>query len=371
MRLRAEVSALSAALAELLRHLLRLAGPAAEASLTVSCHGRAVQIEAAVEGTAPPADLEQALEAPVAVGPAARLGVREIVRRHAGEGWGWSDAPRIGFRVTLPLEEVRETAGPEVAPSLAVGFVGAGTRSGADPAAPPPPRPELYDFSFFDEMVERVRPADRARALEDLYLVVLDVETTGLRPEAGDAIVSLAGVRVRRGVVKRSEVFDALVKPGVPIPPASVRFHGITDAMVVQAPPIEVVLPAFLRFAEGAVLVGHEVWLDLRFLGQESRRLGLPPLSESAPVLDTRLLAEVVHPSADSHHLDPLAARLGVAIEGRHSALGDALATAEIFVRLLPLLRKRGIVTLGQALEATRAVPRPLSGARATGGAYP
>jgi DNA polymerase-3 subunit epsilon len=186
--------------------------------------------------------------------------------------------------------------------------------------------------------------------------VVLDTETTGLRPEDGDRVVSLAGVRVRRGAVKPSEYFDALVNPGRPIPPASARFHGISDAMVAAAPGMEVVLPAFLAFTGGAALAGQEIWFDLRFLSREAARMGLPPLAETHAILDTRLLSLVVHDGEEEHDLDSVARRLGVPVHGRHSALGDALVTAEVLARLLPLLRKRGIVTLGQALDAARAV---------------
>ena len=232
--------------------------------------------------------------------------------------------------------------------------VGAGLHSGATPATPGPVRSELYDFSLFDEVRRRATPADRDRRLDDLTFVVFDTETTGLRPEAGDRVVSLAGVRVRGGQVKAGEIFDALVHPGRAIPSASVAFHGITDAMVAAAPPIDRVLPAFLRFAGEAVLVGHEASFDLRFLEPEARRLGLPSLTATRPVLDTRLLSRSLHGPGESHTLEAVARRLGVLVTGRHSALGDALTTAELLVRLLALVQKRGVLTLGQALDTIR-----------------
>lgn len=232
-------------------------------------------------------------------------------------------------------------------------LVGAGLHSGSASGTPGPIRSELYDLSLFDEIDSGVTPPERDRDLDDLTFLVFDTETTGLRPESGDRVISLAGVRVRGGQVKRGEVFDALVHPGRAIPAESVRFHGITDAMVATAPGLEVVLPAFLRFAREAVLVGHEASFDLRFLEPEGRRLGLPGLT-TRPILDTRLLSRSLHGPAESHSLEAIALRLGVTVTARHSALGDALTTAEILVRLLLLFRKRGVVTLGATLDAIR-----------------
>jgi len=199
----------------------------------------------------------------------------------------------------------------------------------------------------------RSDPRDRDRRLAELDCVVLDGETTGFDRDGQDRIVSLAAVRVRRGVVRRQEVFDTLVNPGRAIPPSSAAYHGVTDEMVAKAPHLDVVLPAFLRFADGAVLAGHEVWFDLHFLSRESRRLGLAPVDTTHPVLDTALLAKLVEPHLADQGLDGLAHRLGISIENRHSALGDALATAEVYVRLVALLASRGVVTLRQALEAS------------------
>ena len=310
-------------------------------------------------------DLEATLDAAIAVGREWGFTVRHTVQRHAGEVWAFADGGCAGFRLTLPLDEDRP-ASPEAGEGLmrATRFVGAGTVSGAGGSPLTHERTDLYDFSFFDQMERHVLPSDRECRLDELTFVVLDSETTGLRPEEGDRIVSLAGVKVRGGAVKRSETFDALVKPGRAVPAESSRFHGLTDEMLADAPPIDVVLPAFERFATGAVLVGHEISFDLRFLSRAADRIGLPPLTVAHPILDARLLSQAVHRAESDHTLEAIAARLGVVIQGRHSALGDALATAEIFARLLPLLAKRGIATLGQALDAARAAQGRWAGPR-------
>ena len=239
------------------------------------------------------------------------------------------------------------------------GLAGIGLHSGATMARPDPVRAELYDFSLFSEMEGHVGPAERGHRLDALTFVVFDTETTGLQPEAGDRVISLAGVRVRGTEVRLHETFDALVHPGRPVPAASTQFHGITDAHLAGAPPVQVVLPAFLEFAGDAVLVGHDVSFDLRFLAPEVRRHALPSLI-ARPVLDTRLLSRALHGPGEDHSLEAVALRLGVPVVARHSALGDALTTAEIFVRFLRILNKRGVVTLGDALEAVRRARTPI-----------
>ena len=211
-------------------------------------------------------------------------------------------------------------------------------------------------------MSDRVsrRTGPRGPAIEDVSFVVLDTETTGLRPDR-DRVVSLAGVRVRDGAVSAVDRFDQLVRPGCPIPAASTRVHGITDGMVAGAPPLDVALAGFLSFAGDAVLVGHDVWFDLAFLAQEMARRGQRPIEATHVALDTRALSLALHGPGPSHDLDAVAARLGVGRHGRHSALGDAVIAAGVFVRLVALARSRGVATLGQMLRfiGGRATSRP------------
>jgi DNA polymerase-3 subunit epsilon len=113
------------------------------------------------------------------------------------------------------------------------------------------------------------------------------------------------------------------------------------------------VLPAFASFCEETVLVAHNAAFDLRFLELARERTGV---RFDQPVLDTMLLSAVVQPGhrADEHHLEQIAARLGVPLEARHQALGDAITAGRVLLKLLPLLADRGIRTLGQAREASR-----------------
>ncbi|HEY5999380.1 MAG TPA: exonuclease domain-containing protein [bacterium] len=217
---------------------------------------------------------------------------------------------------------------------------------------PPPPalpaRPVYVEIAAHPAHVEA--GGREGVPLGLLTFVVFDTETTGLAPGGGDRIVSLAGVKiVNRGIVV-GEAFDRLVNPGRDIPPASVRFHGITDDMVREKPRLPETLRAFHAFVGDAVLVGHNAAFDMRFIGLEEPAAGV---HFGGPLLDTLALSRFLHDHTPVHSLDAVARRLGVAVRDRHTALGDALITAEVFLRLLYLLQERGVTTLGQALEVS------------------
>jgi len=232
-------------------------------------------------------------------------------------------------------------------------FPGALLPAGAVPGALPP-RPTFYDFGL---LATGPVPEDLgARRLADLAFVVVDTETTGLKPDEGDEIVQIGAVRVAGGAVRDGETFDTLVDPGRPIPPASTRFHGLTDDSVADAPDIAAALADLREFAGDAVLVAQNAAFDMRFIRAGQRRAGV---LFDMPVLDTMLLSAYLHPGEGDHTLDGLAARYGVSVEGRHTALGDALVTARVLCRMLPLLAASGVETLDEAEAAcTRAARR-------------
>jgi len=208
----------------------------------------------------------------------------------------------------------------------------------------PSPTTLVYDFG----LLPRGTHTDiSATPLDALTYVVFDTETTGLLPNSGDKIVQLAAVRIVNGRRIETEVLDTLVNPGRNIPASSTRIHGITDAMVADAPDIRQVTRRFHDFAQGAVLVAHNAGFDLAFLRLEEPRTGL---RFDHPVLDTAVLSAVVFGEGENHGLDALTSRLGITLspESRHTAIGDAVATADVLLKLIPALQARGLLTFGQ-----------------------
>ena len=128
---------------------------------------------------------------------------------------------------------------------------------------------------------------------------------------------------------------------------------AITDAMVADAPPVAEVVRRFHKFAEGAVLIAHNAPFDMTFLKRRETEIGR---AFDHPILDTVLLSAVVYGQTEGHSLDALSRRLGITIpeEARHTAIGDTIATAEAFLKLLPMLKGKGLVTFGDVLAEVR-----------------
>lgn len=261
-------------------------------------------------------------------GESSPLTLREVLNRHHGEFWYEydRDADRSSFRLLLPLAEPGRAAAS---------------------ARARPGRPEYYDFDLFHQPGQTPELDDRP--LRELAYTAFDTETTGLEPSAGDEIIAIGAVRIVNGRLLAGEVFDQLVDPRRPLQEASMRVHGIRPEALQSQPSIEKVLPAFHKFCEDTVLVGHNAAFDMRFLQLKEGSTGV---RFTQPVLDTLLLSALLHENLASHQLETIAGRFGVSAAGRHTAVGDALMTGEIFLRMIPLLSERGIVTLKQARDA-------------------
>ncbi|MEP7029305.1 MAG: DUF294 nucleotidyltransferase-like domain-containing protein [Pseudolabrys sp.] len=192
-----------------------------------------------------------------------------------------------------------------------------------------------------------------ATPLIALDAFVIDTETTGLDP-AKARIVEIGAVALSSGKLDEKAALRRLVNPGELIPRQVTKIHNIDDAAVADAPGFAVVWSEIEAALSGAILIGHTLGFDLAVLKRECARAGLP--WQAPRTLDTRLLAQVVEPHLGGYTLEHLASWLGVAVDGRHSALGDALLTARIFLALLPKLREGNIRTLAEAEQACLAL---------------
>ena len=255
--------------------------------------------------------------------------LESLVDRHGGEVWCEFDPMKRPFlRLLLPKAVA--------VPALAVRILDEG-------------RPEFYDFDLFEQRDTPDRLDDRP--LRSLVCTVFDTETTGLNPSEGDEVISIGAVRILNGKVLRHESFDQLIDPRRSIPAASYEIHKISAEVLAGQPTIDAVLPRFSRFVEDTVLVGHNVAFDLKFLQLKEETTGVVFRN---PVLDTLLLAALIYPDSEVHSLEALARLVGVEVTGRHTSLGDALVTAELFLQLIPLLEERGLETFGQVQAAEK-----------------
>lgn len=209
--------------------------------------------------------------------------------------------------------------------------------------------------SIYQALCDRSADASMLdQPLRTLVYTAFDTETTGLQPSNGDEIIQIGALRVADGHVCADEAFEALIDPQRPINPESEKIHGISDEHVRGKPTINQVLPAFYDFCEGSVLLGHNLAFDMRFL--QMKEVSCRVVFRQ-PVIDTLLLSAVAYPNQVHHSLESSMALLGVSIEHRHSAYSDAVATAQVFLKLVPLLEEQGVITLRQAIEASQKTP--------------
>lgn len=179
--------------------------------------------------------------------------------------------------------------------------------------------------------------------------VVFDLEATGLDVSGGDRVISIGAVRLRDGETRES--FTTLINPARSIPPGSIRYHGITDAMVADAPPAAEALACFQEFIGDDVLVAHNAAFDRALVFAEEFR-GAPAIGN--PFLCSVATSRWLDPEEADHSLDGLCGRAGIVIAGRHQALGDAEATAALWVSLIARAAARGVDDLAELARRSR-----------------
>lgn len=261
------------------------------------------------------------------------LTLKDFLKYHEAQiRLSFNEKSEKGIKVLIPLAEMKE---PEDVRNIVI------TRDAYD-------RPDFFDFDFFtkrktDSKLNEMR-------LKDIVYTVFDTETTGLDTR-NDEIISIGAVRIVNGRILSKENFDRLIDPKMNIPLESEKIHGINNEMVKGKPDIKQVLPLFYKFSKDTVLVAHNAAFDMKMFSMKEAESGI---KFDNPLLDTLLLALIVYPMHKSHNMAAIASFAGVDIVGRHTAMGDASATAEIFLKLIPLLAKKGIHTLNDAVKASK-----------------
>jgi DNA polymerase-3 subunit epsilon len=215
--------------------------------------------------------------------------------------------------------------------------------------------------SVFRESFEQIKRLDTKKFIKDTVFVVIDTETTGLKPEKGDVLLSVAGIGMVQGRVDLSRSFYELIKPEREIPRESVVIHHLTPGKLIGEPVAKEpdVLIRFFEFCEGHVLVGHHVFFDVRFLNHAlQRHFGITIANK---VIDTAVVARAVREMhdpvkismEDMQHvgLDELAQEFNISMPDRHDAYGDAFATALVFQRLMGILKKNGVKRLKELIK--------------------
>ena len=195
--------------------------------------------------------------------------------------------------------------------------------------------------AYIVDDLNEIAANEKGQTLEETF-VVFDIETTGFSP-VKNRIIEIGAVKVRgQEIVDRFSVF---VNPKVPIPYEITRLTGIQDSMVVDAKTIEEILPEFVAFCEGAVLVAHNANFDMSFILENCRR---NRFSTDYTYLDTLGLARVLLPGQGKHTLDAVCKTLKISLENHHRAVDDAEATAQIFLKFMEMLKEQDILTLSE-----------------------
>lgn len=211
------------------------------------------------------------------------------------------------------------------------------------------PNPDKNDFfkviygveAYLVDDLKEIVTNGKGQPLAGSY-VVFDIETTGFSP-IKNRIIEIGAVKIINGEIR--DRFSTFVNPKVPIPFEIEKLTGINDEMVMDAPAIEEVLPRFLEFCEGTVLVAHNASFDISFIRENAERQNQP---FDYTYVDTVGIARVLLPHQAKHTLDAVCKSLGISLENHHRAVDDAEATSEIFIKLSNRLLKEDVDTLAK-----------------------
>ncbi len=210
---------------------------------------------------------------------------------------------------------------------------------------------------YFVDDIEGLVQNDKGQSIDSEY-VVFDIETTGLSP-THNRIIEIGAVRIKDGRIQ--DTYSQFVNPEVPIPYTITKLTSITDSMVQESPTIETVLPQFLEYVGEAALVAHNASFDAGFIKENAKHQGL---SFDYTIVDTMTLAHVLLPELGKYTLDRLCKQFGVSLEHHHRACDDAAATAEIFVKMIKMVKEKNIHTIRELNAVGSASPDAIKKAK-------
>ncbi len=184
--------------------------------------------------------------------------------------------------------------------------------------------------------------------IDEVEFTIFDTKTTGLKPEEGDRIVELAGLRVKGS--ERIAVFDALINPARPISPAAFAVNKITAQMLQDASSPKEVIGRFLEFIRGSCLCSYNAEFDLGFLNNELKLISLPAIINRV-VFDLLTMSINLMPGFRRYALWFVAGKLGVSSAQEHRACSDVEMAWEVFGKFKVICREKGITDFSDFLK--------------------
>ena len=206
-------------------------------------------------------------------------------------------------------------------------------------------------FKKFKYQIDTKKLFNRV-SLEQSNFSILDTETTGLHVEKGDQIISVASLKVSDLKIDEQNYLDELVNPNMKIPESSTKIHNITDEQVLSKPSLLEISDKILKFLKKSVLVGHNINFDINFLKENSKGSQLADRMKVIKSIDTIYLTASLFPDLKNYELSNLCEYFNIKTDDqiRHSALGDCIITARLFLHLISIAQTKGIKNIANLM---------------------
>lgn len=206
-------------------------------------------------------------------------------------------------------------------------------------------------FKKFKYQIETKKLFNRV-SLEQSNFSILDTETTGLHVEKGDQIISIASLKVSDLKIDEQNYLDELVNPNMKIPESSTKIHNITDEQVKSKPSLLEISEKILKFLKKSVLVGHNINFDINFLKENSKGSQLADRMKVIKSIDTIYLTASLFPDLKNYELSNLCEYFNIKTDDqiRHSALGDCIITARLFLHLISIAQTKGVKNIANLM---------------------